>query len=303
MTGDICYITDVLWTVLRAPVLPCPALAIVGASMFTAEPITPGFSMSYVTPPPPLQLPLLPPPPPPIQPPSQQSPPLQYASSPLAATLARPHKEPKRIPGRTCSKTVQVSDTPAHQLSTTPEKLPPSSLMTSDQGFNHIVGLLPMTNKSGLLSMLTIGGAVDAGRRKMPPVVGGDGQPSHSGVDREGTPYTGEPGGTPCALEPLLVAEEDIDTTIGTQQPPYKPPDLSHYYSSELKVEVAGTACTPAVAVAVHCGLRAPSAAGTAPAVVAVAVPRRCSAPSAAGTAPAAVVSADTATAAVAPPS
>ena len=34
----------------------------------------------------------------------------------------------------------------------------------------------------------------------------------------------------------LLATAEDIDATLDDQRPPYKPPDLTHCYASDVKV-------------------------------------------------------------------
>lgn len=97
-----------------------------------------------------------------------------------------------------------------------------------------------MTSKAGLglLSMLatTNGGVVDAGLRKELPIDGGRGQPSLSLGVCEETLSAGGNGGTPCALAALLAAREDMDTTLGDQRLPYKPPDMPHCYVSDLKI-------------------------------------------------------------------
>ena len=72
--------------------------------------------------------------------------------------------------------------------------------------------------KSALVSLLNTRGAVDASRRKEPPLRGG-------GV-----------GGEPWAFAAMLATREDIDATLNDQRPPHRPPDLPHCYASDLKV-------------------------------------------------------------------
>ena len=98
-----------------------------------------------------------------------------------------------------------------------------------------------MMGKQALLSMLTTRGAVNAGRRREPPLVGGRAQPPPSGLHREGTPYAGGSGGIPCGFAAMLATREDIDDTMNDQRPPYKPPDLPHCYASDLRVPKSHT--------------------------------------------------------------
>ena len=82
--------------------------------------------------------------------------------------------------------------------------------------------------------MVTTRGAVEAARRKEPPIFGSRGQPRVG--DREEAPPVGGREGIPCAMAAMLATREDIDSTLGDQRPPYKPPDLPHCYASDLKV-------------------------------------------------------------------
>ena len=129
---------------------------------------------------------------------------------------------------------VQFSDTLAAQLSATHEEPPKIG-----QGFNLNVGLLSMMDKTGLLSMLTTHGDVDAGCSRESPSVGGHGEPSLTVGDRERTWSTGGAGRIPCALTALLATREDTNGDLGDQRPPYKPPNLPNCYASFLKAHLS----------------------------------------------------------------
>ena len=113
---------------------------------------------------------------------------------------------------------------------------PPSSSAKNDRGLHHSSGLLWIIDKTVPISMLSTREVVDVGRRKEPMSVGGRGKPSISAWSRERTPPAGGSGGIPCAFAVVLANREGIDTTLGGQRPPYKPPDLPHCYASDLKV-------------------------------------------------------------------
>ena len=93
-----------------------------------------------------------------------------------------------------------------------------------------------MTSKNALLSMVITNGAVDAGRRNKPPSFEGRGQPSFSVGDRDEASSVGGNRGGPCAMAAMNATRDDIEATLGDQRPPYKAPDLPHYYASDLKV-------------------------------------------------------------------
>ena len=158
-TGGICYNSDVVWTVPRAPVTPSPAPAIAGGSVYSAAPAAPVFNIGYVPPPPLIRSSELQPLPPSLQPPPPPLPPSQSSSLSPAVTMSRPHTKPQRMSGRTHSKTVQFSDAPTIHLSGTPEEPISSPPIPSDQGLHHSVGLLWMISKTALLSMMTMRGA------------------------------------------------------------------------------------------------------------------------------------------------
>ena len=107
-TGGICYSNDMAWTVPRTPMLPSPAPAIAGGSVYAATPVTPVFNTTatcrhlhrFGR-----QSPL----PPPLQPPPPPLPPSQSSSLPPAVTLPRPHMEPQRISGRTRTSALSIS--------------------------------------------------------------------------------------------------------------------------------------------------------------------------------------------------
>ena len=42
-------------------------------------------------------------------------------------------------------------------------------------------------------------------------------------------------GGIPCDFAAILATHEEIDSALGDQRPPHKPPDLPHCYASDLK--------------------------------------------------------------------
>ena len=200
-TGGICYTSDVVWTVSRAPVLPLPLPAVAGGSVYAAAPTSPGFSISYVPPPPPLQSP---------------SPPPEPPSSP----------EPQRISRRTHSKTVRFSDTPAVQLQAAPEEPPP----TSDQALHHSIGLLSMTNLAELLLMLATRGVI-AARRRVTDCWGARATVTFC-WGRRGNTVCRRARGTPSALAALFATREDINATLDDQRPPDKLPDLPHCNAS-----------------------------------------------------------------------
>lgn len=168
--GGVCYTSDVVWTVRRAPAMLVPAPPDAGCSEYVTAPVIPVFSISYElpssphqSPPPPLQWP-----PPPLQsppPPLQPLPPPPPLQPPPPHPSLHPYLEPQRISGRTSSKKVQVTATPNDQCSATLKEPPPSSPVNHDHGLPHSVGLRLMRGRTDMLSMLDTREAVDARRR------------------------------------------------------------------------------------------------------------------------------------------
>ena len=88
------------------------------------------------------------------------------------------------------------------------------------------------------------GAAVNVGytwsRRRQSPPGAGDRWGARAAVTfcwrLRGDASAGGYRGTPRALAALLAAREDMDTTLGDQRLPYKPPDMPHCYVSDLKI-------------------------------------------------------------------
>ena len=155
--SDVCYTSDVVWTVPRAPVLPAPV--VVGRSRYAAASATPGFSITYSPPPPPLP-------------------------------------SPQRISGRTRSKTVWFSATPAVEFPATHEEARSPSPVESGRGLWHSIGLISMLDKTTLQGMVTTTGAVDAVRYKKSGVSGGCRLQASSVGSHTGTPTSRRGGGS-----------------------------------------------------------------------------------------------------------
>lgn len=80
--------------------------------------------------------------------------------------------------------------------------------------------------KDALLSVLATYGHVETTRVRG-SLLGGRG---------EWTSFPGGCMGLPCAFAVLLATRENVDTTPRDRRPSHKPPDLRHYYASDLKV-------------------------------------------------------------------
>ena len=78
--------------------------------------------------------------------------------------------------------------------------------------------------------------AVSAGCRKEPTGVGGRGQPSGTVGNPRGDTASRGSQRVPWAFAMWLATRRDIDTTLGDQRPPYKPPNFPYCYASDLKV-------------------------------------------------------------------
>lgn len=191
--------------------LPFPAQASVGRSVYTPAPTVAGFSINYSPPPPPL-LPLLSPSP---------SPPLL---------------SPQRISGRTCSKAGTVLSMPAVEYSSSTEEPRPPPPEEVDQALSHTVGLVSMLDKTPLLAIVIKNSAVDSGRRKKPSFVGSHGQPLIPTGGHEGTPSPGGCGEIPCVLASRTATQDGIGTTLDDQRLPYKRPEFPRSYASDLRV-------------------------------------------------------------------
>ena len=112
-----------------------PAPVVVGRSRYAAASATPGFSITYSPPPPPLP-------------------------------------SPQRISGRTRSKTVWFSATPAVEFPATHEEARSPSPVDRGWGLRHSIGLISMLDKTTLQGMVATNGAVDAVRYKKSGVSG-----------------------------------------------------------------------------------------------------------------------------------